>query len=39
MNSTSWLVRRALLAIALMVGFYAFAITIAAVLIWIRTRS
>ena len=35
MNSRSWLIRRALLAIALMVGFYAFALTIALGLLWI----
>lgn len=35
MNSRSWLVRRAILAIALMVGFYAFALTIAFGLLWI----
>ena len=35
MNSKSWLVRRALLAIALMVGFYVLALAIAAALLWI----
>ena len=35
MNSRSWLIRRALLAIALMVGFYALALTIALGLLWI----
>ncbi|HEV7803257.1 MAG TPA: hypothetical protein VGP15_19450, partial [Burkholderiales bacterium] len=35
MNSTSWLVRRALLAIGLMIGFYALAVGIALALLWI----
>src|ERR671937_3157839 len=34
-NSPIWLLERALLAIALMIGFYLFALTIALVLLWI----
>ncbi|HEY0873518.1 MAG TPA: M48 family metallopeptidase [Vicinamibacterales bacterium] len=35
MNSAGWLVRRALLAIALMIGFYVLAFGIAGALLWI----
>ena len=35
MSSKSWLVRRAVLALALMIGFYAFALAIAFGLLWI----
>jgi hypothetical protein len=34
-NNTAWLARRALLAIALMVGFYVLALAIAFGLLWI----
>jgi len=34
-NSPSWIAQRALLAVGLMIGFYVFAVTIAAGLLWI----
>src|SRR5919202_88092 len=34
-NHTAWLVQRVVLAVALMIGFYVFALAIAAVLLWV----
>ena len=38
-NHTTWLVRRVALAVSLMIGFYVFALTIAAVLLWLPFAS